>query len=179
MRARRSIEKGHDVSCSIDALEKQGVVPWEGVVRPPAIVIAVWCGSCMPVLTAQRNPEARNYMKDQMSMGDLALFYHSNCKVPGVVGIARVASAPYADPSQFDKTSPYYDARSTAESPRWMLVDFAFERRLGRLVSLHEIRATRELADMVLLRRMRLSVQPVDADAFDVIVRLGDTPASP
>ena len=83
-----------------------------------------------------RNYQARNMMRDDMKIGDLALYYHSNCASPGVVGIARVASEPYPDPTQFQKRSKYYDAKSKKEDPRWILVDFEFVAELSEEVSL-------------------------------------------
>jgi predicted RNA-binding protein with PUA-like domain len=119
--------------------------------------------------TGVRNYEARSLMRDETSPGDLVLFYHSNSNPSGVAGIARILSEPYPDPTQFDEDSAYHDPTSPPGSPRWWLVDVGFVEKLGRVVSLAEIRARRELADMVLLRKLRLSVQPVTAAEFRLI----------
>jgi predicted RNA-binding protein with PUA-like domain len=111
--------------------------------------------------TGVRNYQARNFMRDQMQIGDGVLFYHSSCPEPGIAGIAKVCSTAYPDPTQFDSTSPYYDAKSTQETPRWMLVDVKFVKKTP-LISLATLREHKELADMqVLARGNRLSITPV------------------
>jgi len=108
-----------------------------------------------------RNYQARNFMRDQMKLGDGVLFYHSSCEVPGIAGIAEVASAPYPDASQFDKKSPYYDPQSKKDAPRWINVDVRALKKT-RLMPLAEIRQHKALAKMVLLRPgNRLSITPV------------------
>jgi predicted RNA-binding protein with PUA-like domain len=139
---------------SIDHLEKDGTTMWDGI----------------------RNYEARNFMRDLMKPGDLVLYYHSNASPPGVAGLARVASEPYPDPFQFDSGSRYHDPKATREEPRWQLVDMAFVEKFPRLVPLSEIREHPELQEMTLLRRMRLSVQPVDAEHFEIVCDLGRDP---
>ena len=99
-----------------------------------------------------RNYQARNMMRDDMQIGDLALYYHSNCAEPGVVGVARVASEPYPDPTQFQKRSKYYDEKSKKEDPRWILVDFEFVTELTEKVSLAAMKADPRLAGMLCLR---------------------------
>ena len=126
-----------------------------------------------------RNYQARNFMRDEMKVGDVVLFYHSNATPPGVVGLAEVASAPYPDPSQFDPDSPYFDAASGREAPRWVLVDVRAVARLPRLVALDELRADAHLAalDLPLLRRgNRLSVMPMPKAAVDRVRLLADRP---
>lgn len=119
-----------------------------------------------------RNYQARNYMRDAMRVGDGVLFYHSSCEVPGIAGLARVASAPYPDETQFDRKGKYFDPKATRENPRWMLVDVALERKT-RLLPLDELRARPELADMVILRRgNRLSVTPVTAREWKAVTKL-------
>lgn len=119
-----------------------------------------------------RNYQARNFMRDAMKPGDGVLFYHSSCAVPGIAGIARVASAPYPDPTQFDRKSPYFDPTSKRESPRWALVDVELVRKT-RLMPLEEMRGYRELQDMVVLRRgNRLSVTPVTAQEWRFLLEL-------
>ena len=118
-----------------------------------------------------RNYQARNYMRDHMRVGDGVLFYHSSCEVPGIAGIAAVASRAYADFSQFDPKSPYYDPKSRREDPRWMLVDVKLERKT-RLMPLDEMRTHPQLADMVVLRRgNRLSITPVTEAEWKFILR--------
>jgi predicted RNA-binding protein with PUA-like domain len=109
-----------------------------------------------------RNYQARNFMRDQMQVGDLAFFYHSSCPEPGIAGIVRVSKAAYPDASQFDRKSPYYDAKATRDAPRWFNVEVTLVEKT-RLVSLAELRTQRELAGMRLLQRgNRLSITPVD-----------------
>ncbi len=123
-----------------------------------------------------RNYQARNFMRDAMRVGDGVLFYHSSCEVPGIAGIAKVASRPHPDASQFDRRSPYYDAKSGKDDPRWLLVDVKLVRKT-RLMPLDEMRAYPELADMAVLRRgNRLSITPVTADEWNfVVARLAPT----
>ena len=111
--------------------------------------------------TGVRNYQARNFMRDAMRIGDGVLFYHSGCAVPGIAGIAEVASTSYPDPTQFDETSQYFDPKSRRERPRWMLVDVRALRKT-RYLGMAELRAQAELAGMVVLRRgNRLSITPV------------------
>ena len=118
-----------------------------------------------------RNYQARNFMRDVMQVGDGVLFYHSSCEVPGIAGIARVASTPYPDDTQFDRESEYYDAKSKREEPRWMLVDVALERKT-RVMPLEEMRTYPELADMVVLKRgNRLSITPVTEREWKFILK--------
>lgn len=120
--------------------------------------------------TGVRNYQARNFMRDQMQVGDGVLFYHSSCAEPGIAGIAEVASGSYPDPTQFDPRSPYYDPKSTQEQPRWLLVDVRALRKT-RLISLPELRSHPELQEMVILRRgNRLSITPVAPAEWDFII---------
>ena len=133
--------KSEPDECSIDdVLAAPGrITPWSGV----------------------RNYQARNFMKDEMRVGDGVLFYHSSCPQPGIAGLAEVASAPYVDKTQFDRRSPYYDAASKKDNPRWFNVDVRALRKT-RLVSLEEMRKQKPLAKMVTLRPgNRLSITPV------------------
>jgi predicted RNA-binding protein with PUA-like domain len=136
---------------SIRDLEKDGVTWWEGV----------------------RNYEARNIMRDKMRVGDSVLFYHSNAKPPGVAGIARVAKRAYPDHFAFDKGNPYYDPKSDPENPRWFMVDVEFVEAFPEIVSLDRIRSEEKLAEMALLKRPRLSVQPVTKEEFGLIRKMG------
>lgn len=119
-----------------------------------------------------RNYQARNYMRDQMQVGDPVLFYHSSCPEPGIVGIAKVASKPYPDDTQFDKKSPYYDPKAKREEPRWMLVDVKLVKKT-RLIGLPELRSHPELAEMTILQRgNRLSITPVTPEEWSFIESL-------
>jgi predicted RNA-binding protein with PUA-like domain len=136
---------------SIDDLKRKKQEAWDGV----------------------RNYQARNFMRDGMRPGDKVFFYHSNCAVPGIVGIAKVATEAYPDPSQFDPKSKYFDPGSSRDKPRWMLVDVKFMRKLKRTISLKELQADPALDGMVLLRKgSRLSVQPVEAAHWEHILGL-------
>jgi predicted RNA-binding protein with PUA-like domain len=111
--------------------------------------------------TGVRNYQARNYLRDECRPGDGVLFYHSSCPQPGVAGLARVVGQPAPDTTQFDATSPYYDAKSNTASPRWVQIDVALVRKT-RLLGLAELRAAPELASLRILQRgNRLSVTPV------------------
>lgn len=136
---------------SIDDLARVGTEPWSGV----------------------RNYQARNFMRE-MKPGDGVLFYHSSCAVPGVAGLAEVASPAHPDPTQFDRRSDYYDAASKREEPRWDLVDVRFVRRLRQVITLDAIKAIDDrLGDFALTRRgNRLSVLPVTAAQWKAILAL-------
>ena len=138
---------------SIDDLERVGTEPWTGV----------------------RNYQARNFMRNGMRQGDGVLFYHSNCSPPGIAGVATVASDAYPDPTQFDRTSHYFDAKATQEEPRWFNVDVRFERKLARTIPLDEIRGhADDLGDEFALikRGSRLSVMPVSAAQWSLLLSL-------
>lgn len=119
-----------------------------------------------------RNYQARNFMRDQMTIGDGVLFYHSNCEQPGIVGICEVSSQAYPDRFQFVAGHKYHDPKSTPEQPRWVNVDVTLVRKT-RLLSLKELRDIPELASMrVLQKGNRLSITPVDPKEWDVIQQL-------
>ncbi len=139
-----------DAYC-IDDLERDGTEPWDGI----------------------RNYQARNMMRDDMKIGDDVFFYHSSCKVPAIVGIAKVASASYPDPTQFDPRAKYYDEKSSDENPRWILVDVAFVRKLQRPITLSELKEHPALVDFRLNKRgNRLSIFPVEKKHWDIVVSL-------
>ena len=122
--------------------------------------------------TGVRNYQARNFMRDGMKVGDGVLFYHSSCPEPGIAGIARVASAVKPDPTQFDPKSPYYDAKSKPDDPRWLLVDVQALRKT-RLLALPELRDKPELAELVVLRKgNRLSITPVEPAHWKIIEKM-------
>jgi len=138
---------------SIDDLERrtEQTEPWDGV----------------------RNYQARNMMRDQMELNDQVFFYHSNCAVPGIVGIMEVASKSYPDPTAFDPRDKHYDPKSDPDNPRWHLLDVRLVRRLRRTIPLGELKARPELAEMPLVRRgNRLSVMPVTAEQWHFILGL-------
>ena len=136
---------------SIDDLARDKATPWEGV----------------------RNYQVRNMMRDGMKKGDQAFFYHSSCAEPGIVGIMKITGPARPDPAQFDRKSPYHDPKSKPDNPSWLLVDVAFVKKLGRTITLAELRDHPELADLPLLRRgNRLSVMPVTKAQWDFILTL-------
>jgi predicted RNA-binding protein with PUA-like domain len=136
---------------SIDDLKRKKREAWDGV----------------------RNYQARNFMRDGMRPGDQVFFYHSNCTVPGIAGIAEVATDAYPDPSQFDPKSKYFDPGSSRDNPRWMLVDVKFVKKLKRTISLDEMKSDPALDGMALLRKgNRLSVMPVEAAHWRHILTL-------
>jgi predicted RNA-binding protein with PUA-like domain len=140
--------KSEPDSYSIDDLERDRMEPWEGV----------------------RNYQARNMMRDVMKPGDQAFFYHSSCAVPAIVGVMKIASQAYPDPTQYDRRSKYFDPKSTEEEPRWFLVDVAFERKLKRPVTLQELKDHPGLQDFLLTKRgNRLSVFPVSNEHWELI----------
>jgi predicted RNA-binding protein with PUA-like domain len=121
-----------------------------------------------------RNYQARNFMRDEMREGDLILFYHSSCEIPGIAGIAKVASKSYPDETQFDSKSEYFDPKASQENPRWYLVDVAFHKDLSRFIPLEELKQQKELTQMKLLQRgNRLSILPVSPEEFKIILSLG------
>jgi predicted RNA-binding protein with PUA-like domain len=124
--------------------------------------------------TGVRNYQARNTMRDAMRIGDGVLFYHSSCPEPGIAGLARIAGGTAPDESQFDPASPYFDGKSTRESPRWLQIDVGLERKT-RLLPLAEMRAAPTLATMQVLRRgNRLSITPVTEAEWDAVLALLD-----
>lgn len=138
---------------SIQDLKRDKVTPWDGV----------------------RNYQARNFMRDDMKVGDKILFYHSNTNPPGVAGVGEVVSKSYPDPTQFDKGSKYFDPKADREEPRWFLVDIKYKGTFKRLVTLEEIRSKKIFSEMRLVQRgNRLSVMPVKKSHFEKIVKMGE-----
>ncbi len=119
-----------------------------------------------------RNFQARNFLRDQIKVGDQVLFYHSNIAEPAVVGLAEVVREGYPDFTAFDPASKYFDPRSNPEKPTWFMVDVRFVRALPRPVTLAELKTIPELSEMALLNRSRLSVQPVRKEEWDRIMKL-------
>jgi len=121
-----------------------------------------------------RNYQARNIMRDDMAIGDLVLFYHSNCKPPHVAGVARVCREGYPDFTAHDPDSKYFDAKSSLDNARWVMVDIEPVAALDPLVPLPELRENPTLDGMPLLRRgQRLSVQPVSSEHFEIVCQMG------
>ena len=143
--------KSEPTSFSIDDLKQRKKVPWDGV----------------------RNYQARNMMRDEMYVGDLAFFYHSNCAVPGIMGVMEVASKPYPDPTQYDPNSKYFDPKATVAKPIWFLVDLKFKEKFKHIISLEQLRQIPYLADLMILRKgSRLSITPVTAKQWKDIIPL-------
>ena len=141
--------KSEPDEASILDLERAGTLPWTGV----------------------RNYQARNFMRDDMQLGDGVLFYHSSCPEPGIAGLAEVSSAAYPDATQFDPLSHYHDPKSKPEAPRWVHVDVRW-RETTRLLSLKEMREAPELASMrVLERGSRLSITPVTPAEWQAVLK--------
>jgi predicted RNA-binding protein with PUA-like domain len=136
---------------SIHDLERVKQEPWSGV----------------------RNYQARNFMWKDMRPGDLALFYHSNAKPPGITGVARVAGDPYPDPTQFDPGDAYFDPKSNEENPRWWLVDFQHVATFPEMISLDSLKADPLLSEMIVCQRgTRLSITPVEAAHFKRVCKI-------
>ncbi len=135
---------------SIDALARDGHTCWEGV----------------------RNYSARNNMRN-MAVGDLAIFYHSNANPPGAAGVCRIKKEAYPDRYAWNEKSKYFDEKSPKTNPRWFMVDVEYVATFGGFVSLEEVKNTKSLEHMVLVKRGRLSVQPVTKNEFDAIVKKG------
>jgi predicted RNA-binding protein with PUA-like domain len=122
-----------------------------------------------------RNYQARNLMRDEMKVGDQALFYHSRQAEPAIVGTVRVVREAYPDHTSWDPSSKYFDEKSSAENPRWLMVDVQFESEFSRPVTLKELRSVPELKEMFLLRKgTRLSVQPVTEEEFQLILAIAN-----
>ena len=120
-----------------------------------------------------RNYTVRNFMRDSMSDGDLAFFYHSSCEVPGIVGVMEIVGDAHPDPTQFDPTNEYYDPKSPADNPRWILRDVRFVEKFARTIPLAELRETPGLEGMEVLRRgQRLSVMPVTEAEWKIVMGL-------
>ncbi|MBU2918462.1 EVE domain-containing protein [Psychrosphaera sp. F3M07] len=119
-----------------------------------------------------RNYQARNLIRDEIKVGDQVLFYHSSCKNIGVAGTAKVVSSPYPDPLQFNPESKYYDPKSKPESPRWVSLDIQYQQECIKFVPLALIKATKTLEEMVLVKRGRLSIQPVTESEWNIIMKM-------
>lgn len=119
-----------------------------------------------------RNYQARNFMRDSVKVGDSVLIYHSSCKHVGVAGIAEVTHEAYPDPTQFDLSSDYYDAKATSDKPRWVVVEVTYQSHLNKLVSLKDIKANNNITEIVLKKGGRLSIMPVTKNDWDEIIKM-------
>ncbi len=136
---------------SIDDLARVQIEPWDGV----------------------RNYQARNMLRDQMQLGDQVFFYHSNCDLPGIVGIAEVCRTAYPDLSALNPESKYFDPKATPENPRWVCVDVKFVRKLPKTISLQRLKTYEALNGWALIAKgNRLSVMPVSAPQWDAILAI-------
>ena len=144
--------KSEPAAYAIDDLRKHKRTAWDGV----------------------RNYQARNMMRDEMKVGDRVFFYHSNCEVPGIVGIMKVVRQGYPDASAFDPRDKHFDAQSDPDNPRWYVVDVAFERKLATTIALTLLKQhVQALGDFALLRKgNRLSVMPVTKQQWDYVLGL-------
>ena len=137
---------------SIDDLQEDGHTCWDGV----------------------RNYQARNFMRDEMKIGDEVLFYHSNAKPPGVVGIARVCKESYPDDTAWDPKDKHFDPKTKKDEPTWFMVDVEFDQKFADVVSLDELKDHTELEGMLVTKRgQRLSIQPGEATHFQFVRKLG------
>ncbi len=144
--------KSEPTEYSIEDLEKEGVAHWDGV----------------------RNYQARNFMRDQMKIGDKVIFYHSNAKPSGAAGVAEVASESYPDFTAFDPKDKHFDPKSDKDNPTWYMVDVKFVKKFDEIVPLSEIKKNPKLQNMRLVQRgNRLSVMPITKEEFDEIVKMG------
>jgi len=144
--------KSEPEAFSIQDLKKRKREPWDGV----------------------RNYQARNFMRNEMQIGDLVLFYHSNAEPSGVAGIAKIATVALPDPTQFEPGHVHFDPKSNPDDPRWWLVNVAFVEEFARVISLAELREYPELANMGVLRKgQRLSIMPITESEFLTIRTLG------
>ena len=145
--------KSEPETYSIDDLKRNKVDHWDGV----------------------RNYQARNFMRDEMKKGDGVLFYHSNCAVPGVVGMGEVWREGYPDHTAFDKKSKYFDPKSSRDNPRWFMVDIKFRKKFVAFVSLETMKTQKELKEMKVVQKgNRLSITPVMRAEFEYILRLAN-----
>lgn len=146
--------KSEPLSYSIDDLEKEKKTGWEGV----------------------RNYQARNFMRDKMKVGDLALFYHSNAKPSGIAGICRVSKTGLPDHTSWNPKSKYFDPKSSQENPRWIMVEVEFVEKFSRIIPLSELRDNKNLEGLQLLHKgSRLSILPISADHFKVMKKMAST----
>ncbi|KAF9155159.1 hypothetical protein BG015_010862 [Linnemannia schmuckeri] len=183
-------KSGTDSKATKDTTEKQPPASAIGLTNDDGTRISVWLMKSEPdtfsiddLINSKdstshwdgvRNHEAKNLMKNSMKVGDQVLFYHSNTKAPGIVAMAKIAREAYPDHTAFDPKSDYYDNKSSKDDPRWFMVDVKYERKLKRVLTLKELQQykDKELSQMKLLNRGRLSVQPVSDSEMKFIMEL-------
>ena len=136
---------------SIDDLKRDKIEPWDGI----------------------RNYQVRNMIRDDMSIGDLAFFYHSNCEIPGIYGIMTINSDSYPDHTAFDKKAKYYDSKSNKNKPTWLMVDVKYKRKIKNVITLRELKSHKKLENMrVVQKGNRLSITEVDKKDWEYILKL-------
>ena len=136
---------------SIDDLKRDKTEPWDGI----------------------RNYQVRNMIRDDMSIGDLAFFYHSNCDVPGIYGLMTINSKAYPDSTAFDKKAKYYDSKSKIDKPTWLMVDVKYKRKMRKIITLKELKSHKKLQDMKVVQKgNRLSITEVNKKNWDYILGL-------
>ena len=136
---------------SIDDLKKDKTEPWDGI----------------------RNYQVRNMIRDDMNIGDLAFFYHSNCEIPGIYGIMSINSDAYPDDTAFNKKAKYYDSKSSRDKPTWLMVDVKYKRKMKNVITLKELKSHNKLKNMrVVQKGNRLSITEVDKQDWDYILKL-------
>jgi len=136
---------------NIDDLKRDTTEPWDGI----------------------RNYQVRNMIRDDMRVGDLAFFYHSNCEVPGIYGLMSINTEAYADPTAFDKKAKYYDIKSKKSNPTWLLVDVKYKRKMKKIITLKELKSHKKLENMKVVQKgNRLSITEVDKSDWDYILKL-------
>jgi predicted RNA-binding protein with PUA-like domain len=149
MNTRKWLMKTEPTTYSIDHLKSDGITHWEGV----------------------RNYQARNFMMNEMSVGDDVFIYHSNTKIPGIVGLATISSKAYPDHFAFDKSSKYFDPKSSPQLPRWYMVDVAFKKKFPIPIALSDLKDDSKLRNMMVVKKgSRLSIQPVEDQDFNYII---------
>jgi predicted RNA-binding protein with PUA-like domain len=148
--ARNWLMKSEPEVFSIEDLRRERRTSWEGV----------------------RNYQARNFMRDEMKIGDRVFYYHSNADPTGIAGLAKVARTAYPDPSARDPKSDYYDPKASDEDPRWVMVDIEFVDAFPRVITLDELRQEPGLEKMLVINKSRLSVQPVTDDEFARVLEM-------
>lgn len=136
---------------SIDDLEKKKKSLWDGV----------------------RNYQARNFMINDMKIGDMVLFYHSNATPPGIAGLAKISAPAVPDKTALDKKSEYFDPKATPDNPRWFCVEVAYVKKFSKILTLDDIRKTKNLQSMLVIKKgQRLSIQPVTKNEYDTICKI-------
>lgn len=120
-----------------------------------------------------RNYQARNFLRDEVKKGDLILFYHSSCKVPGIAGIAKVSKDSVVDPTQFDKNSKYFDPKATKDSPRWITVEVAYKKKFKQLIDREMLKSNKITNGMMVMQKgSRLSIQPVSSKEYEEVISI-------